>query len=52
MTDKTEKAIHLLTRLAGGDVSLVRRALLEHERAGVDEVIAFIEAEMDKREKV
>jgi hypothetical protein len=50
MNDRTEKAIHLLTRLARGDVALVRSALLKHERDGVDKVIGYIEDVLNRRE--
>jgi hypothetical protein len=42
MNKQTEEAIRLLTRLARGDVALVRSALLKHERNGVDSVIEYI----------
>lgn len=50
MNDRTQEAIRLLTRLAGGDVSLVRMALLEHERDGVGKVIEYIERAVSNRE--
>ncbi len=50
MNDKTEKAIHLLTILARGDVSLVRLALVQHERHGVQTVIEFIKQSLKNRE--
>ncbi len=42
MNDQTEEAIRLLTRLARGNVALVRSALLAHEIDGVEKVIACI----------
>ena len=42
MNKQTEEAIRLLTRLARGDVALVRSALLKHERNGVESVIDYI----------
>ena len=50
MTDRTERAISLLTRLARGDVALVRLALLKHERDGVEKVIEFIRQSLKNRE--
>lgn len=52
MDDRTQEAIRLLTCLAGGDVSLVRLALLEHERDGVDKVIEYIDRALSRREIV
>jgi hypothetical protein len=43
MNNETEEAIRLLTRLARGDVALVRSALIQHERHGVDAVISYIQ---------
>jgi len=45
---KTDKAIRLLTRLAYGDVGLVRSALVKRETAGVAAVITYIN---DRRRK-
>ncbi len=51
MNDGTEEAIRLLTRLARGDVSLVRSALVKQERHGVEAVIAYIKDVLKQREE-
>jgi hypothetical protein len=42
MDDETEKVIRALTRLAKGDIGLVRAALRRHGDQGIDPVIEFI----------
>jgi hypothetical protein len=42
MSDETEKVMRALTRLAKGDVSLVRSALLQFGDQGIDPVIEYI----------
>jgi hypothetical protein len=49
MDDETEDAIRLLTRLARGDVTLVRTALQKHERDSVESVIEYIRLHRKER---
>jgi hypothetical protein len=44
---RTQKATSLLTKLAFGDVTLVRDALAKHGDDDVDKIIAFIRARRD-----
>jgi hypothetical protein len=50
MNNQTEEAVRLLTRIARGDVAVVRLALLRHERDGVEAVINYIKAKRKIRQ--
>jgi hypothetical protein len=49
MSDDTEKAIRLLTKVAGGDVALVRQVLIEHKGADAKTIVEFIRKELSNR---
>jgi hypothetical protein len=57
MDSETQEVIRVLTRLARGDVALVRSALAlherdlaDHERDGAEKVVDYIRTQMKARE--
>jgi hypothetical protein len=50
MSDDAEEAIRLLTKVANGDVGLVRQVLIEQKGADAKEIVARIRAAVRSRQ--
>jgi hypothetical protein len=50
MSDDAEEAIRLLTKVANGDVALVRRILIEQGGTNAKEIVARIRAAVRSRD--